>query len=83
MLFNITVGKIDTNKDFLTEQRHYEALLRARAALKKAQAALESAPLDMVSVEVEECWQILGEITGQTASEAVVDEIFSRFCVGK
>ena len=46
-------------------------------------SALESAPLDMVSVEVEECWQILGEITGQTASEAVVDEIFSRFCVGK
>ncbi len=83
MLFNITVGKIDTNKDFLTEQRHYEALLRAREALKKAEASIESAPLDMVSVDVEECWQILGEITGQTASEAVVDEIFSRFCVGK
>ena len=83
MLFNITVGKVDTNKDFLTEQRHYDALLRARAALEKAEGSLLSAPLDMVSVDVEEAWQILGEITGQTASEAVVDEIFSRFCVGK
>ncbi len=83
MLFNRTIGAgIDVNGEFITQQRHYEALRRALAALQRAEAALAE-PLDMVFSETEECWRILGEITGETAAEEIVEEIFSRFCVGK
>lgn len=83
MLFNRTIGAgVDVNGEFLSEQRHYEALCRALAALDLAEAAL-SGPLEMVFSEAETCWRVLGEITGETASEDIVEEIFSRFCVGK
>lgn len=83
MLFNRTIGAgVDVNGEFLSEQRHYEALYRALAALDLAEAAL-SGPLEMVFSEAEACWRVLGEITGETASEDIVEEIFSRFCVGK
>ena len=74
---------VDANAGFLTEQRHYDALVRAEAALAEARDALASAPLDLVAVDLERGWSILGEITGETASESIVSEIFSRFCVGK
>lgn len=83
MLFNRTIGAgVDVNGEFLTEQRHYEALCRAQGALDRAKDALGE-PLEMVFSETEECWRVLGEITGETASEDIVEEIFSRFCVGK
>jgi tRNA modification GTPase len=40
-------------------------------------------PLDLVSADIKECWDKLGEITGTTASEDIINKIFSRFCVGK
>ena len=39
--------------------------------------------LDAVSVNIEEALDALGELTGRTAREEIVDRIFSRFCVGK
>lgn len=84
VLYNKTVGKgIDLYKDCLTEQRHYDALLRASKALDTAISMLYQVPLDMIAVDVKNCWDILGEISGKTASEDIIDEIFSKFCVGK
>lgn len=84
LLFNKTVGSgIDLYKDCLTEQRHYDALLRAKTALDNAINSLNAVPLDMVAVDIKNCWDILGEISGKTASEDIIDEIFSKFCVGK
>lgn len=84
LLYNKTVGEgIDLYKDCLTEQRHYEALKRAENALDTAINGLYGAPLDMISIDIKNCWDILGEISGKTASEDIIDEIFSKFCVGK
>lgn len=84
MLFNKTVGQgIDLYKDCLTEQRHYDALLRADVALGTAVTALGQVPLDMAAADIKNAWDILGEISGKTASEEIIDEIFSKFCVGK
>ena len=39
--------------------------------------------LDCISLDVRELWEKLGEITGETVSEVIIDRIFSKFCLGK
>ncbi len=68
---------------FLIEERHYLALNRAKESLKSAIAHLYDYPLDVISLDIKSTWDILGEITGETASEEVINTIFARFCVGK
>lgn len=68
----------------LTVQRHIDRARGAQAALERAVRAMdEGYPLDVAAVDLWEARRELGEITGDDASEAVVSEIFSRFCVGK
>lgn len=64
--------------------RQKEALLRAERALATAVAArAEGAPPDILAGEVAAAVRALGEITGQDATEDLLDAIFSRFCIGK
>jgi tRNA modification GTPase len=63
--------------------RHAEALGRARAALKRAAAATERTPGELVALELREALAAIDEVTGQAVGEAILDRIFSRFCVGK
>ena len=65
------------------EERHYRALQEASAMLSRAAADAGRIPLDMLTVDISQAWQKLGEITGETANEEIVNEIFSKFCVGK
>ena len=78
-----TVGKVDFNSDFLCEERHFTALQNAREKLATALSAADDTPLDILAVDILAGWQYLGEISGKTASEDIIDDIFSRFCVGK
>ena len=82
-LYNRTVGTVDLNGDFLCEERHFDALTRAKEHLVSALGAADDAPLDILAVDITSGWQALGEISGKTASEDIIDDIFSRFCVGK
>ena len=75
-------GKIDFNADFLTEERHKDALLRVRKALKDALSGMEKTP-DLVTIDIKDAWEALGEISGESANERIIDEIFGKFCVGK
>ena len=68
---------------FLIEERHYDALKRSRDALTRAILACGVQPLDLIGIDVKAAWDALGEITGETATEAIIQEIFSKFCVGK
>jgi len=64
--------------------RHAEALERARAALVRARAAAgEGAPGEIVALELREGLGAIGEVTGRTVGEDLLDRIFSRFCIGK
>ncbi len=74
---------IDYNAQLITEQRHYNALINAKNSLIKALEVLDILPLDLISEDIKQGWQYLGEITGKTASEEIIDEIFAKFCVGK
>ena len=76
-------GKIDLNADFLTEERHYFALKRAKDSLNDAINAFSVTTADLCSIDVASAWSALGEVSGETANEAIIDEIFSKFCVGK
>lgn len=68
---------------FLVEQRHYESLRKAKESIFDALCNLGFVPLDMIAVDLRNVWEALGEITGETASETVINEIFAKFCVGK
>ena len=73
-----------TESGALTQARHVEAALRACASLDDAVRAIaEGFPLDMAAIDLSAALDALGEITGETMRESVIDEVFSRFCVGK
>ncbi len=64
--------------------RHQEALTRARDELAAARRAVaDDQPSDLVSIGVRGAVNALGEITGESATEDLLDVIFSKFCIGK
>ncbi len=64
--------------------RHQEALTRARDELAAAHRAVsDDQPSDLVSIGVRGAVNALGEITGESATEDLLDVIFSKFCIGK
>ncbi|MDD5932515.1 MAG: tRNA uridine-5-carboxymethylaminomethyl(34) synthesis GTPase MnmE [Oscillospiraceae bacterium] len=68
----------------LTDLRQEEAIRRAREAVCRAREALEAGfTPDAILTDAEEALEAIGELTGRTAREEIVDRIFSRFCVGK
>jgi tRNA modification GTPase len=78
-------GGISLNNEVLvTNARHKSLIDSAMASLETASVAHESGmPLDFVTIDIKEAAESLGRITGESVSEDVVHEIFSRFCVGK
>ncbi|MBQ7339340.1 MAG: tRNA uridine-5-carboxymethylaminomethyl(34) synthesis GTPase MnmE [Clostridia bacterium] len=83
-IYDKTVGEgIDYNGDYLVEQRHFEALKNAKEKLSFALSMVDSVPLDVVAIDIKDGWDYLGEISGKTATEEIINDIFSRFCVGK
>ncbi len=83
LLLEKSFGARSEDAAFLIEERHFKALERAEESLARAIVACESQPLDLIGIDVKEAWDALGEITGETATEAIIAEIFSKFCVGK
>lgn len=68
----------------LSGQRQLSAALRARDAVAGAlDAAAGGFGLDAVSVCVDDALAALCDLTGENASEAVIEQVFERFCVGK
>lgn len=81
----VLAGKILTSESVLvTSARHQEALRRASEHLRASLVSLEQGlPLDFVSIDLRAAYDALGEVTGETASEDLLDRIFSEFCIGK
>lgn len=82
-MFDACMSGYNTDALFVTQERHYAALSRALALLREAEGLCGSVPPDLWGVPLREAWEALGEITGETANERIIDEIFSKFCVGK
>ncbi len=80
----LRLGDVAFDGQTVTNPRQADALSRAAQAAARAADALRAGLTpDAVMADVEDAAQILGEITGQTASQDILDRIFSRFCVGK
>jgi tRNA modification GTPase len=81
----VLAGKtLHSESVLVTSTRHQEALRRAAEHLRATQLSLESKlPLDFASIDLRAAYDTLGEITGETASDDLLDRIFSEFCIGK
>ena len=68
----------------LTALRHLELARAAAAGLRRAIAAIAAGyPLDTAAIDIREALSTLSAITGENATEAVIDRVFQMFCVGK
>lgn len=68
----------------VTERRHRDALLQAVDALDRLATAVTLAdPYECLAIELREALSALGQITGETTPDEILDMIFSRFCIGK
>ncbi|HGX0967550.1 TPA: tRNA uridine-5-carboxymethylaminomethyl(34) synthesis GTPase MnmE [Staphylococcus aureus] len=69
---------------YVSNSRHISLLKQARQTIQDAIDAAESGvPMDMVQIDLTRTWEILGEIIGETASDELIDQLFSQFCLGK
>lgn len=82
LLYERGVGESNDGA-FLVEERHYAALGRAKESVRAALDAIGNVSSDLLAVDIADAWEALGEISGETASESVISEIFEKFCVGK
>ena len=82
-LFNLDVINID-NEIVITNERHKKIIKDAIINLNKSKEALKNnMPIDLIAIGLKDVLTNLGEITGEEASEEIINEIFSRFCLGK
>ena len=64
--------------------RHQDALRRARAGLADSLGGLRAdATLELISMDLRIATNAIGEVVGQTATEDLLDRVFSEFCIGK
>lgn len=72
------------SSDTLNNERQIGLAIQAEQSMKNAICTLEDGmELDLVTIDLENAWASLKEITGKAGKEDLLDEIFSRFCLGK
>ncbi|WP_449354782.1 tRNA uridine-5-carboxymethylaminomethyl(34) synthesis GTPase MnmE [Virgibacillus natechei] len=78
-------GEIDTGDlTYVSNVRHIQLLKQANLALEDAMEGIEiGMPLDIIQIDVTRAWEFLGEIIGDTASDGLINQLFSQFCLGK
>jgi tRNA modification GTPase len=78
-------GEVKYNQEILvTNIRHKNLLIKAKDSLINAKDTIvQKLPLDFVSIDLREALDSIGEITGETIQEDIVNRIFSKFCIGK
>lgn len=83
LLSRTAVGDLSADEAFVVDERHYDSLTQALKALRAVLENINLLTPDLLECDVREVWRILGEITGETAAEEIMDRVFSKFCVGK
>jgi tRNA modification GTPase len=85
ILQTVQTGQVEAaNLDLAINQRQAAALIHAQTSLQQVQATIaDRLPLDFWTIDLRAALQSLGEILGEDVTESVLDQIFSRFCIGK
>ena len=82
-MFNLNEINLD-NETIITNERHRNIIKKAITNVEKSEESLKNGmPIDIVAISIKDILSNLGEITGDVASEEIIDEIFARFCLGK
>lgn len=69
---------------YVSNSRHISLLKQAKKTIQDAIDAAEMGiPMDMIQIDLTRTWELLGEIIGESASEELIDQLFSQFCIGK
>ena len=82
-LFNL--GALETeDMTYLSNARSIALLNRAKDSIEEAANEITmNSPIDIVEFSLKDAWNSLGEIVGETYTDELLDELFSRFCLGK
>ncbi len=73
-----------TDSNYLSNVRHIDLLRRAKESLDEAICGINNQmEVDMISIDIKEALDLMGEIVGESNTELVIDRLFSRFCLGK
>ena len=77
--------KIETGDlTYLTSARSQALLKKVLVGVSDIKNGIDSnSPIDMIEIDLKNIWNLLGEIIGETYNEELLDQLFSRFCVGK
>lgn len=82
MFINEEIG--DSSGAFISSSRHISLLNQALLSLSSAkEAAINKEYVDMAMIDLRDAYDALGLITGKTASDTLIDELFAKFCLGK
>ncbi len=82
-LFSLNEINLD-NEVLITNIRHKDLISKAIKDVKKAKETLDKKmPLDIIAIFMKDILEDLAEITGEEVTEDIIDEIFSKFCLGK
>lgn len=78
-------GEVEMYSDtIITNMRHKNQLIKAMENITQAIDDIKgNVPIDCIEVDLKNCWENLGEISGDTIGEDILDKIFSEFCIGK
>ena len=83
-LLQYAKSNLRQNGTVISNARHYDALQRAKQAIERVQTGLDQQLSgELLSLDLQDCLNALGEITGQITSQEVLNNIFSKFCIGK
>ncbi|WP_127134818.1 tRNA uridine-5-carboxymethylaminomethyl(34) synthesis GTPase MnmE [Veillonella caviae] len=73
-----------TNDAMISNVRHISLMEQAKGQIEQAITSIDaSMPVDFIATDLRSAWELLGDITGDSIRESMVDELFSRFCLGK
>ena len=68
----------------MTNARQVGLLQQAQQSLADVMSGIQAQmPIDLVQIDMTNCWNTLGEITGETAPDELITQLFSQFCLGK
>lgn len=79
------IEEINTeNSSIITNIRHKKAIINAKESIKKVEEAIDlGMPIDITSIYFKDTIEELNKITGENVTEDIINEIFSKFCLGK
>lgn len=83
-IFETVIDKDNLNHGlYLTNIRHIQCIKEAINLVEHTISIFNESTMDIISLEIKNAWLKLGEISGTTSSESIIDRIFSKFCLGK